>query len=87
MDYKESNQLSADDEYKHWWIKTRFRYIDNVLRYANKVKVLRVLEIGCGTGRNLRFIRQDSMCASRVTQLVGLGPHIPSDFQVSDWMN
>ena len=87
MDYKESSQLSAEDEYKHWWIKTRFQYINAVLKYANKSEILRVLEIGCGTGQNLRFIRQNSICASRCTQVVGLDPHMPRDFMNPEWMN
>lgn len=75
MDLKETSQMSRDQEMRHWWIRTRFLYIERAL--ASLGPGSRVLEVGCGTGQNLRFLRTESGLSSRISQLVGFDPGLP----------
>jgi len=77
MDIREAGQLTAHQEYEHWWIQTRFRYLERALALPFASPTLRVLEVGCGTGQNLQFLRQESELSERIVQLVGVEPAWP----------
>lgn len=54
----------------HWWMRSRFYLLD---RMMNKLPPkARVLEIGCGTGVNLRYLQK--RYAPRLEALVGTDP-------------
>jgi SAM-dependent methyltransferase len=80
MDLKEVGNLNQDEEFKHWWIATRFCYIDRALK-STIGKQIDVLEVGCGTGQNIRYLRQQSPNRERINQCVGVDMHLPTDFR------
>jgi len=57
----------------HWWIRSRFLLIDQALSRLRSAKPLRVLEIGCGTGVNLRYLEQ--RYAATLSDLIGSDPY------------
>ena len=75
MDLVESHNMSADEEFDHWWIATRFRYVDQAIALASAGEgLVSVIEFGCGTAQNLRFCRQRSRFRHRLDRLVGVDP-------------
>ncbi len=76
-DLKEAHQLSFEQEINHWWIRTRFLYIDKAIRrLAKKFTHIDALEFGCGTGQNLYYISQSSPYRARITSAVGIDSQI-----------
>lgn len=72
MDLKEIGQLSIQDEQQHWWSRTRFYYLENAIEQAVQRSAkdkLNILEMGCGSGANLRFLSSHS---SNFQKLVGV---------------
>lgn len=72
MDLKEvDNNYSIENEITHWWIRSRFRYIDQALNQISKNE-LKIVEYGCGTGQNLYYITE--LCAhnGKVKELIGI---------------
>ncbi len=77
MDLIESGNMSADDEFGHWWISTRFEYVERVLALASeRQQAVSVVEFGCGTAQNLRFCRQRSRFKGKVDRLSGVDPGV-----------
>jgi SAM-dependent methyltransferase len=77
MDLIESGNMSADDEFNHWWVTTRFAYVDQALALASAHReTMSVLEFGCGTAPNLRFCRQRSRFRNRIGQLSGVDSNL-----------
>jgi len=76
MDIFESSQLSLEDELGHWWIRSRFDYLDNAVRSESDEMhgPLRVLEVGCGTGQNLALLRKGDPRGEILAQLTGVDP-------------
>jgi SAM-dependent methyltransferase len=77
MDIRELGQLSLEEEFHHWWIRTRFAHLQGALEKPAQPppkEGLRVLEVGCGSAQNLRFLRQESDLARRIHSLTGLDP-------------
>ena len=85
MDLKEVDELSVLSERKHWWIKTRFLYIDKLLSYAQKTK-LKIAEYGCGTGQNLWYLKEKSTDSSKVDFAIGIDPNFDDQFK-ADWVD
>ena len=56
----------------HWWIRSRFLLIDQALNRLFSAKPLRILEIGCGTGVNLRYLERHH--AAKLSDLIGTDP-------------
>jgi 2-polyprenyl-3-methyl-5-hydroxy-6-metoxy-1,4-benzoquinol methylase len=78
MDILESGQMTPEEERAHWWIRTRFEYLGRgVDTAAERFGQLRVLEVGCGTAQNLRYLRQHPDRARKVRDLVGVEPALP----------
>ncbi len=75
MDLKESSQMTLAQEMTHWWIRTRFLYIERALRDLPPNS--RVLEVGCGTGQNLVYLRKESPLSKQIDSLVGFEPALP----------
>ena len=74
MDVKEQNNMSLWEERNHWWIQTRFCYIDKAFSFI-KSNQINALEVGCGTGQNLWYIHHHDQHSKKVKKLIGLDPH------------
>jgi SAM-dependent methyltransferase len=84
MDLCESGQISLKEERSHWWIRTRFLYLEKAFR--NLPESASVLEVGCGTAQNLRYLREHPVISRRVARLIGLEPGIEEDVLRENWM-
>ena len=85
MDLKEINNLSLIHEIQHWWIKTRFLYIEKTLQLINK-KNLTVLEVGCGSAQNLYYLRHISSFKGHIKKVIAFDPNL-KDKSRFDWMH
>jgi SAM-dependent methyltransferase len=85
MDLKEANELSIINERQHWWIKTRFLYIDKLFKPIQKGNLC-VAEYGCGTGQNLWYLKEEFNRSSDIEKAIGVDPNLPSDFR-PEWIN
>ena len=86
MDLVEASNLTADEEFDHWWIATRFHYVEQVLVLATaRADPVSVIEFGCGTAQNLRFCRERSRFRRRIERVLGVDPglEVPSRYE---WM-
>ena len=71
MDLRYAGGFSGESfEDAHWWMKSRFCLLDRAMK--NLPARARVLEIGCGTGVNLRYLQK--RYAARLEALVGTDP-------------
>jgi SAM-dependent methyltransferase len=84
MDIKEASELSQQEERKHWWIKTRFLYIDKAFDYLENQRDINVIEFGCGTAQNLWYLQEESQYKNNILSMLGIDPELPKDFKV-DW--
>ena len=49
MDLREANNFDGiEEEVNHWWIRTRFNYINEIIEYYNSTNIT-LVEYGCGT--------------------------------------
>ena len=85
MDLKEISQMSPDEEMAHWWIQTRFRYLDRALQTHPSDKAIDVLEVGCGTCQNLRYLRTSSPNAAHIGRVAGLDVGFDSTRVDTSW--
>ena len=75
MNLLEASNLSPDEEFDHWWVMTRFHYVDQVLALAAlRAETLSVIEFGCGTSQNLRFCRERSRFRHKIARVCGVDP-------------
>ena len=51
-------RLVYEQEERHWWFRGRRAVIESLLERAGDPKPARVLDAGCGTGRNLELYRR-----------------------------
>jgi SAM-dependent methyltransferase len=81
MDLKEIGNMSAEDERRHWWIGTRFLYIDKLLKLRKKdpSPKFHILEFGCGTAQNLWYAKKKSSQAANIVSSTGLDPMLPKN--------
>lgn len=90
MDLCETSQLSDADELSHWWLKTRLFYLKRAFRKAfddrDTTQPLRVLEMGCGTGQNIRFLRTDPQLSTQVACVVGVDPALSDAKCQASWL-
>lgn len=88
MDIVEIDNFDLESELHHWWIKTRFLYIKKSLDISLKNKNdIKVLEVGCGTGQNLSYIRNQYPQSNKVSKLYGVDINLPKDFKRNDLSN
>ena len=86
MDLVEASNLSSDEEFDHWWVVTRFHYVEQVLALAaSRAETLSVMEFGCGTGQNLRFCRERSRFRKRIAGVFGVDPGLATSMHY-EWM-
>jgi 2-polyprenyl-3-methyl-5-hydroxy-6-metoxy-1,4-benzoquinol methylase len=86
MDLIEASNLSSSEEFDHWWVVTRFRYVEQVLALAaSREEALSVIEFGCGTGQNLRFCRELSQFRHQIARVCGVDPGLATSDH-HDWM-
>ena len=86
MDLIEADNLSTEQEFCHWWIVPRFRYVERVLALATTSHpALSVIEFGCGTAQNLRFCRQNSRFKGAIERVTGIDSAI-ADLTHHEWM-
>lgn len=83
MDFVEASNIDLMKESAHWWIRTRFKYVDLALENINSNEI-KVLEVGCGTGQNLSYLRNESIHKERISQLVGIDLNLPENFKRPD---
>lgn len=91
MDLKEIKNFSSDtylEECKHWWIATRFHYINRAIEYLSAHEKspnfnIDVLEFGCGTGQNLYFLRHLSPHRRLINQTLGYDLNLTNSFSPS----
>lgn len=83
MDFVEATNIDLQKESEHWWIRTRFQYIDLALEKF-RGDDLSVLEIGCGTAQNLAYLRNESPFKDRITRMVGVDLNLPDGFKRGD---
>ncbi len=83
MDIKELEGFNPKEEREHWWIKTRFEYIDTALKFTKR-KNLKLIEYGCGTAQNLWYLQNKSKFKNSIETLKGIDPNLTSDFKL-DW--
>jgi SAM-dependent methyltransferase len=92
MDLIECGQLDSEQEFRHWWIRTRFHYLEQAVRRARtgcrgcSTGKFSVLEMGCGTRQNLRFLRTLPRVDAPIDRVVGVDPAIPTSLERADWM-
>ena len=76
MDLREVNNFNGiEEEVDHWWIKTRFNYINEVLEFYNSNNIT-IIEFGCGTCNNLYYILNRSPFISRIKSVTGIDPNL-----------
>lgn len=87
MDIREANQMSASDEKRHWWMRTRFFYLREAAELAqSKFGAVRALEVGCGTAQNLSYLREDLQPSLKLEKVVGIEPALSEPTARYDWM-
>jgi hypothetical protein len=64
MDIREVNNFGCiEEEVNHWWIGTRFNYINETIEYHNS-KNINIVEYGCGTCNNIYYLLKKSPYSS-----------------------
>lgn len=85
MDLLEADNIDLYKESKHWWIKTRFLYIDKVIEsLEHDNNEINILEVGCGTGQNIAYIRNDYKGTRKVRSIYGVDINLPKGFTRND---
>jgi len=71
MDIREVNNFGCiEEEVNHWWIRTRFNYINEIIKYHNS-KNINIVEYGCGTCNNIYYLLNGKcycMCRNHIPQ-------------------
>lgn len=84
MDLKEKNNFnSIEEEIRHWWIKTRFNYINQTIDYYNSTD-LTIVEYGCGTCNNIFYLLRRSKYAPIIKAVIGIDSHFTDKIE-QEW--
>ncbi|PIP93259.1 MAG: hypothetical protein COW00_12030 [Bdellovibrio sp. CG12_big_fil_rev_8_21_14_0_65_39_13] len=83
MDLKEINNMDLYREKEHWWIKTRFLYLDKAISKIGD-RPFSLLEIGSGTGQNLSYLSNDSKFRDQLQVAIGVDISLPDGFGRND---
>lgn len=77
MDLIEVNEQTLQWESEHWWIRARQLYLAQALKELSKKQDVAILEIGCGSGVNLKFIADSAKANElQVKTLIGFDPNL-----------
>ena len=84
MDIREVNNFGCiEEEVNHWWIRTRFNYINETIKYHNS-KNINILEYGCGTCNNIYYLLKISPYSSIIKSIIGIDPNL-TNLEVPYW--
>ena len=84
MDLREALKFGGiEEEINHWWIKTRFNYLNEIIEYYNSNN-LTIVEYGCGTGNNIYHLLHRSPFSPKIKSIIGIDPKL-SNLEVPDW--
>ena len=84
MDIKEVNNFGCiEEEVNHWWIRTRFNYINETIKYHNS-KNINIVEYGCGTCNNIYYLLKISPYSSIIKSITGIDPNF-TNLEIPYW--
>ena len=84
MDLREALKFDGiEEEINHWWIKTRFNYINEIIEYYNSNN-LTIVEYGCGTGNNIYHLLNRSPFSPKIKSIIGIDTNL-SNHETPDW--
>ena len=84
MDLREAKKLDGiEEEVNHWWIRTRFNYINEIIEYYNSNNIT-ILEYGCGTCNNIYYLLNRSPYSSIIKSVIGIDPNL-RNLEIPDW--
>ena len=84
MDLREALKFDGiEEEINHWWIKTRFNYINEIIEYYNSNN-LTIVEYGCGTGNNIYHLLKRSPLSPKIKSIIGIDPNL-RNLETPDW--
>ncbi|MBT7899965.1 MAG: methyltransferase domain-containing protein [Candidatus Marinimicrobia bacterium] len=76
MDIREHNSFnSIEDEVDHWWIRTRFNYINEIMELKTN-ESLTIIEYGCGTCNNIYYLLNCSKYFPIIKSIIGVDPNL-----------
>ena len=84
MDLRETHKFDGiEEEVNHWWIRTRFNYINRIIEYHNS-KNINIVEYGCGTCNNIYHLINNSPHSSKINSIIGIDPNL-TNLEIPDW--
>ena len=84
MDLREAKNFDGiEEEINHWWIKTRFNYINEIIEYYNSNNIT-ILEYGCGTCNNIYYLLNRSPYSSIIKSVIGIDPNL-RNLEMPNW--
>ena len=84
MDIREiDNFKGIEEEVNHWWIRTRFNYISEIIKYYNSNNI-NIIEYGCGTCNNIYYLLKKSPHSSIIKSIIGVDPNL-TDLEIPAW--
>ena len=84
MDIREVNNFGCiEEEVNHWWIRTRFNYINEIIKYHNS-KNINIVEYGCGTCNNIYYLLKISPYSSIIKSIIGIDPNL-TNLEIPFW--
>ena len=87
MDLLEESQMTRAEEKAHWWIRTRFLYLNQVTCKAlRRFTRISILEMGCGTAQNLAYLREDFQQTKQIDHLHGIEPGLSAAQGQYPWL-
>ncbi len=76
MDLRETKNFDGiEEEVNHWWIRTRFNYINEIIEYYNSNNI-NIVEYGCGTCNNIYHLINNSPHSSKINSIIGIDPNL-----------
>ena len=76
MDLREAKNFDGiEEEVNHWWIRTRFNYINEIIEYHNSNNI-NIVEYGCGTCNNIYHLINNSPHSSKINSIIGIDPNL-----------
>ena len=84
MDLREAKNFDGiEEEVNHWWIRTRFNYINEIIEYYNSKNVT-IIEYGCGTCNNIYYLLKRSPYFPTIKSIIGIDPNL-TNLEIPEW--